>query len=195
MREGEIGPTKEPCCGAGGLPEKQCDKEKKAWNPWGSPAPAPPWPLRSFFSSRETAVSHTWLDFRNLSLPNSLLRDPLHRRGCCCLGQDPRTEGLGRWPQACTIQGLAWMGQPSGTSASQACLQSAPTPCLEHTGNSFITTPHPQLLLRQQQSLGPSLAGLLWPKPMVKDPHSAVGKEAGQGRSGWADPDDSRGLC
>lgn len=37
------------------------------------------------------------------------------------------------------MQGLAWIGQPSGISAGQACLQAAPIPCLEHTGNSFIT--------------------------------------------------------
>lgn len=36
------------------------------------PAPAPPCPHRPFFSSRETAVSYTKLDFRNLSLPNPL---------------------------------------------------------------------------------------------------------------------------
>lgn len=42
----------------------------------------------------------------------------------------------------------------------------------------------PPLLPRQQKSLGPSLADLLRPKPMVKDPHSAIGERSLAGKVG-----------
>lgn len=87
----------------------------------------------------------------------------------------------------------AWPGWVSHLGPPQAKLVC--TQLQSSAWNTLEIHLSPLLLPRQQQSMGPSLAGLLRPKPMVKDPHSAVGEEACQGRWGWAGPDDARGWC
>lgn len=89
------------------------------------------------------------------------------------------------------MQGLAWMDQPSGTSAGQACRQTASIPCLGHTGNSFIT-PTPA---QAGEEFG---AQLSWPsgaKTLGQGSPLCCWERSSAGKVGWAVPDDSRGSC